>query len=66
MTHINYTHRSKTLMLVIFMGAFWLWFLLQLQHDVKTKELSQRVSASLKVIALELTDHGWKHNNRIL
>jgi hypothetical protein len=53
-------------MQVIFRGTYWLRFWSQLQHDEKTRELLRRTSSPLDIVALEIANLGWKHNNRLI
>jgi len=44
------------------MGTYWLRLWVQMQHKDTIKVLFQRASLALEVVALEIANHGWKHN----
>ena len=48
-------------MQVIFRGAYWLRSWAQLQRDETAKDALSAMSKKLKVIALEISNKGWKH-----
>jgi len=48
-------------MQVIFRGAYWLRFWAQLQRDEQAKDTLVEMSKKLEMIALEITNRGWKH-----
>ena len=49
----------------LFLGAYWLRLWAQLQHKNMIKVLFRRASLTLEIVALEIANHGWKHNLRI-
>ena len=52
-------------MQTIFRGTYWLRLWAQLQHKDTIKVMFRKASLALEVVALEITNHGWKHNLRI-
>jgi len=48
-------------MQVIFRGAYWLCLWAQLQLDETAKDMLSKISKKLEVIALEISNKGWKH-----
>jgi RsiW-degrading membrane proteinase PrsW (M82 family) len=53
--------KTNSIMQVIFRGAYWLCFWAQLQHDETAKDVLSKISKKLEVIALEISNKGWKH-----
>jgi hypothetical protein len=53
-------------MQVIFRGAYWLRSWAQLQRDEQAKDTLTLLSKKLEVIALEISNRGWKHLYRLL
>ena len=53
--------KCNSLMQVIFRGAFWLRFWAPLQHDELAKDILSSMSKTLEIIALEISNKGWKH-----
>ncbi|WVZ54189.1 hypothetical protein U9M48_005027 [Paspalum notatum var. saurae] len=51
---------------VIFRGAYWLRFWAQLQRDEQAKDALSSLSKKLEMIALEVSNRGWKHLFRLL
>ena len=49
----------------LFSGAYWLRLWAQLQRKNMIKVLFRRASLTLEIVALEIANHGWKHNLRI-
>ena len=47
-------------MQVIFRGAFWLRFWAQLQRDEQAKAFLSAISKKLEIIALDISNKGWK------
>jgi len=58
--------KSNSIMQVIFRGAYWLRFWAQLQRDEQAKDTLVEMSKKLEMIALEITNRGWKHFLRLL
>ena len=58
--------KSNSIMQVIFRGAYWLRFWAQLQRDEQSKDTLVVMSKKLEMIALEITNRGWKHFLRLL
>jgi len=48
-------------MQVIFRGAYWLRSWAQLQRDETAKDALSTMSKKLEIIALEISNKGWKH-----
>ena len=48
---------------MVFLYEFYFWA--QLQHKDMIKVLLRRASLALEAVALEIANHGWKHNLRI-
>ena len=46
-------------------GTYWLHLWVQLQHKDTIKVMFRKASLALEVVALEIANHGWKHNLRI-
>jgi hypothetical protein len=57
--------RHSSFLQAIFKDTYWIHFWAQRQRREGTKELFHQASSSLEIIALELANHGWKHNNRL-
>jgi hypothetical protein len=53
--------KTNSIMQVIFRGAYWLRSLAQLQRDEQAKDALTLMSKKLKIIALEISNRGWKH-----
>jgi hypothetical protein len=53
--------KSNFILQVIFRGAYWLRFWAQLQRDETAKDALSTMSKKLEVIALEISNKGWKH-----
>jgi RsiW-degrading membrane proteinase PrsW (M82 family) len=53
--------KTNSIMQVIFRGAYWLRSLAQLQCDEQAKDALTLMSKKLKIIALEISNRGWKH-----
>ena len=49
----------------VFKGTYWLHLWAQLQHKDMIKVLFRKASLALEAVALEIANHGWKHNLRI-
>jgi hypothetical protein len=58
--------KTNSIMQVIFRGAYWLRSWAQLQRDEQGKDTLTLLSKKLKVIALEISNRGWKHLHRLL
>jgi RsiW-degrading membrane proteinase PrsW (M82 family) len=58
--------KTNSIMQVIFKGAYWLRSWAQLQRDKQAKDTLTPLSKKLEVIALELSNRGWKHLYRLL
>jgi hypothetical protein len=58
--------KTNSIMQVIFRGAYWLRSWSQLQRDEQGKDTLIMLSKRLKVIALDISDRGWKHLYRLL
>ena len=50
---------------LLFQGAYWLRLWAQLQRKDMINVLFRRASLALEAVALEIANHGWKHNLRI-
>jgi len=53
--------KSNSIMQVIFRGAYWLRSWAQLQRDETAKDALSTMSKKLEIIALEISNKGWKH-----
>jgi len=53
--------KSNSIMHVIFRGAYWLRSWAQLQRDETAKDALSTMSKKLEIIALEISNKGWKH-----
>jgi hypothetical protein len=53
-------------MQVIFRGAYWLRSWAHLQRDEQVKDTLALMSKKLEIIALEISNKGWKHVARLL
>ena len=51
---------------VIFRETYWLRFWAQLQRDEQAKNTLSLMSKNIEMIALELSNGGWKHIYRLL
>jgi len=49
-------------MQVIFRGACWLCFWAPLQRDEQVKDILSAISKKLEIIALDISNKGWKHS----
>jgi RsiW-degrading membrane proteinase PrsW (M82 family) len=58
--------KTNSIMQVIFWGAYWLRSWAQLQHDEQAKDTLTLLSKKLEVIALEISNRGWKHLYRLI
>jgi hypothetical protein len=58
--------KTNSIMLVIFRGAYWLRSWAQLQRDEQAKDTLTLLSKKLEVIALEISNRGWKQLYRLL
>jgi hypothetical protein len=58
--------KTNSIMQVIFRGAYWLCSWAQLQRDEQAKDTLTLLSKKLEVIALEISNRGWKHLYRLL
>jgi RsiW-degrading membrane proteinase PrsW (M82 family) len=58
--------KTNSIMQVIFRGAYWLHSWAQLQRDEQAKDTLTLLSKKLEVIALEISNTGWKHLYRLL
>jgi len=57
--------KYSSFMQAVFRGTYWLRLWEQLQHKDAIKMMFRRASLALEVIAVEIANHGWKHNLRI-
>ena len=53
--------KSNSIMQIIFRGAYWLRYWAQLQRDETAKDVLSKISKKLEVIALEISNKGYKH-----
>jgi hypothetical protein len=51
---------------VIFRGAYWLHYWAQLQREEQATDALSMMSKKLEMIALEISNRGWKHLYRLL
>ena len=58
--------KVNSIVQVIFWGTYWLRFWAQLQHDEQAKNTLSLMSKNIEMIALELSNGGWKHIYRLL
>jgi hypothetical protein len=58
--------KTNSIMQVIFRGSYWLRSWAQLQRDEQAKDTLTLSSKKLEVIALEISNRGWKHLYRLL
>jgi hypothetical protein len=58
--------KTNSIMQVIFRGAYWLRSWAHLQRDEQTKDALTLMSKKLEIIALEISNRGWKHVFRLL
>jgi hypothetical protein len=58
--------KTNSIMQVIFMGAYWLRSWAHLQRDEQAKDALALISKKLEIIALEISNRGWKHVYRLL
>jgi RsiW-degrading membrane proteinase PrsW (M82 family) len=58
--------KTNSIMQVIFRGAYWLRSWAQLQRDEQAKDTLTPMSKKLEIIALEISNKGWKHVARLL
>jgi hypothetical protein len=52
--------KTNSIMQVIFRGAYWSRSWVQLQRDEQAKDTITLLSKKLEVIALEISNRGWK------
>ena len=57
--------KYSSFMQTVFRGTYWLRLWAQLQHKYMIKVMFRKASLALEVVALEIANHGWKHNLRI-
>ena len=57
--------KYSSFMQAVFRGIYWLRLWAQLQRKDMIKVLFRKASLALEAVALEITNHGWKHNLRI-
>jgi RsiW-degrading membrane proteinase PrsW (M82 family) len=53
--------KTNSIMQIIFRGAFWLRFWAPLQCDEQAKAILSTISKKLEIIALDISNKGWKH-----
>jgi RsiW-degrading membrane proteinase PrsW (M82 family) len=53
--------KYNTILHVIFRGAYWLRSWAQLQRDETAKDALSTINKKLEVVALEISNKGWKH-----
>ena len=58
---IFYKIKYNSILQVIFRGTYWLRFWAQLQRDEQAKNTLSLMSKNIEMIALELSNGGWKH-----
>jgi RsiW-degrading membrane proteinase PrsW (M82 family) len=58
--------KTNSIMQVTFRGAYWMHFWAQLQRDEQAKDALSLMSKKLEMIALEISNRGWKHIYRLL
>jgi hypothetical protein len=58
--------KTNSIMQVIFRGAYWLRSWAQLQRDEQAKDTLTLMSKKLEIIALEISNKGWKQVARLL
>jgi hypothetical protein len=58
--------KTNSIMQVIFRGAYWLRFWAQLQREEQATDALSMMSKKLEMIALEISNRGWKHLYRLL
>jgi RsiW-degrading membrane proteinase PrsW (M82 family) len=58
--------KTNSIMQVIFRGAYWLHSWSQLQRDEQAKDTLTPMRKKREVIALEISNRGWKHLYRLL
>jgi hypothetical protein len=58
--------KVNSILQVIFRGMYWLRFWAQLQRDEQDKSLLSVMSKDIELIALQLSNGGWKHIYRLL
>jgi hypothetical protein len=58
--------KTNSIIHVIFRGAYWLRSWSQLQGDEQAKVTLTLLSKKLEVVALDISNRGWKHLYRLL
>jgi hypothetical protein len=58
--------KTNSIMQVIFRGAYWLRSWSQFQRDEQAKDTLIMLSKRLEVIALDISNRGWKHLYHLL
>jgi RsiW-degrading membrane proteinase PrsW (M82 family) len=58
--------KTNSIMQVIFRGAYWLRSWSQFQCDEQAKVTLTLLSKKLEVVALNISNRGWKHLYRLL
>jgi RsiW-degrading membrane proteinase PrsW (M82 family) len=58
--------KNNSIMQVIFRGAYWLRSWSQFQRDEQAKDILILLSRRLEVVALDISNRGWKHFYRLL
>jgi RsiW-degrading membrane proteinase PrsW (M82 family) len=58
--------KTNSIMQVIFRGAYWLRSWSQLQRDEQAKVTLTLLSKKLEIVALDISNRGWKHLYRLL
>jgi RsiW-degrading membrane proteinase PrsW (M82 family) len=58
--------KTNSIMQVIFRGAYWLRSWSQFQRDEQDKNTLIMLSRRLEVVALDISNRGWKHLYRLL
>jgi hypothetical protein len=57
--------KYSSFMQATFMKNYWLCFWVWLQHGSTTKDFIRWMSSYIEAIALQMTNMGWKHHNRL-
>ena len=57
--------KYSSFMQTVFRGTYWLRLWAHLHHEDTMKVLFRKASLALEIVALEIANHGWKHNFRI-
>jgi len=58
--------KVNSILQFIFRGTYWLRFWTQLPRDEQAKNTLSLMSKNIEMIALELSNGGWKHIYRLL